>query len=370
MRMMIIGFMVASSAAFLSCAPTSSSCAGVDPLCNPYLTGVLYSHKDRSKVVPKYMLAAASGSMEVHLYNLDRDSGALGLSSSITVGTNPQPAGISGHYYYVPNNGSSNVSMLSFAGGSLTSLGTIGTNANPTFAAVHPYNGRVYVGSFSGNIEIFQQNTDGTLTSQTNFNTGSGGTINLLVFIHDGATALVTDANTHVLRQYDVNSDGTLSLTAQPATGTQPSTIDLDREKRFAYVPNQTSNDITVFDLISGTASPKHSVSLGVSPTTSFLSPGPGNFLFTSANTPNELYVHRVDHDTGNLTQVDKITGFNGIILTKVEATGNYAYVSETLAGTISTYVLDRQTGGLTLSSSVAVSNPSFIDFVNEVVEE
>jgi 6-phosphogluconolactonase len=165
--------------------------------------------------------------------------------------------------------------------------------AGAVSVAVSPDRSSVYVSSVLGTIYQYDVGADGTLSPKN----PSSITVNPPgVFLSgvavspDGRSVYVASfgtaaANTNLVYQFDVGTDGTLSSKSPPtvAAGERATSVAVSPDGKSAYVTNSASDTVSQYSVGSnGALSLKRSVGAGDSPTEVIVSPDGGSAYVTN----------------------------------------------------------------------------------------
>jgi 6-phosphogluconolactonase (cycloisomerase 2 family) len=292
---------------------------------------------------------------------------------------------------------------------------TQSTNGNqPNVVAVTPNNKFMYTGSADGNIDAYSVNTDGTLVIlgapfanagsvrglaidpagkflfASDYNNAriytfsinqSTGRLTLVTFTGVGTQprGLATDSGGHLyaalsgansVGQYNIDSStGALSSIASPiAAGTTPDRVVVTPNGQNVYVSNFGADTISGYSIGGGGA-----LSLVGNTTVGTLPLGlavhqNGQFLIITLNgfgTTDNVLVYRINAG-GSLTSVatGSSLGSTGAAATGVtiDPTGQYLYVANGAANSISKFNFNSVTGGLSARVTFATGNvPQFL---------
>jgi len=157
------------------------------------------------------------------------------------------------------------------------------------------------------------------------------------------------------------------------AAGTGPRSVTVDPSSKFAYVANQTSNDVSAYTINAVTGALTRIpcvVGVGVScngnnflagtvPASVAVDPS-GKFAYVANQTSNDVSAYTINATTGALTRILCVVGvgvscnFNGDFLAgtvpasvTVDPSGKFAYVANFSANDVSAYTIGAATGAL-----------------------
>src|SRR6266571_7365930 len=137
------------------------------------------------------------------------------------------------------------------------------------------------------------------------------------------------------------------------AAGNSPNSIVLDPANKFAYVANQTGNDISLFKIDSSTGGISEVMPrtpAGISPVALAMDSA-GAFLFAANVSSSDISVYSINAGTGVLTEVSgspfpTSAGASPVALT-VSPSGKYLYVASSTLGLVFGYSIGSGTGVL-----------------------
>src|SRR6266704_1300469 len=120
------------------------------------------------------------------------------------------------------------------------------------------------------------------------------------------------------------------------AAGNSPNSIVLDPANKFAYVANQTGNDISLFKIDSSTGGISGSpfpTSAGASPVALTVSPS-GKYLYVASSTLGLVFGYSIGSGTGVLQQVpdSPFTVGSGPFSVAVDPAEHFVYVANSLS--------------------------------------
>jgi len=339
---MAIGLLIAFNG---NCARIS--CQAADSSCNPFaiLAGVrffprfIYSRNLTAATITGYSIDYTSGALSsagfvsgdassslsmrpdgallysansahINTYFINQDSGALTLSNNQSASAPVMfLTDSNGRFGYSFATGSNSIDtyLLNDSGGmSFVSSSTDSGGMN--YAAFHPGGRLLYVAnSTSGDISTFTVDPSSGATSL--LGQAPLAVARSVAIDPFGRFAYATD-NTALLKIFQINVDGTLSLLGNATTGTFNTFVCASSDGRFVYTTNQTSADVSVLSVSS----------------------------------------------TGILTNVANRSAGSGPIGCALDRSGKYAYVN-TPVGNVVPYSIDKSTGDLTQLSPIAAGS-------------
>lgn len=384
----------------------------------------------------RFAYAAAPDSSELYTYTIDQATGALTevANSRVAIGTalGGMTLERNGRYLYLfnPTPGTISAFAIDASTGVLTALtgSPFSAGANAAFAAMHP-NGRfIYVKhsvptqtSASGLTVFAIDASSGALSeiAGSPFDTGA----NPIATSFDSTGRylfaghlLVSGAPEFNVRAYTVDATtGALSdIAGSPfATGSYPSAVAVDPSRKYLYVTNQLSNQLTAYRIENGSGelTQLQGAPANAGSTPTFISVAedttplqlqskfvyvldligntvrsftidadgmlsPGATPLTLANSPSSItldpknhyaYVTNFTDDTVGIYSVAAATGAlteiagspvpigNSPRSLVIEPTGRYAYVASMAANSIEKLTIDPATGALSSPVSINV---------------
>lgn len=351
----------------------------------------------------RFAYVTNQGSHDVSAYRIDAASGALtpiecstgfgcnGVNfaagdTPITVAMDP-----SGRFAYVVNSGTFSGSFDVFVyaidatTGALTrratvrTRGTGGANAATAIALTRGTTPVTYTPAFA-----YAANSNTDDVSAYTINAASGG----LVPVNNGAGftagtsprsvavdpsgrfAYVANQGSHDVSAYRIDAtSGALTQVACATAancnganfmaGTEPRSIAVDPSGRFVYVANQSSGDVSAFEIDTATGALTNSkvpVTAGSGPRSVTVDPT-GRFAYAANFNAGNVSAYTIDASDGTLLQIDcgGGTGCNGAnfaagsnpVSVSVETSGRYAYVVNEGADSVSIFAIAPVTGAL-----------------------
>jgi 6-phosphogluconolactonase (cycloisomerase 2 family) len=341
----------------------------------------------------RFAYVANYGSANVSAYAINATSGALTAlaGSQFTVGANPSSVSVdpSGKFLYVTSSGSNDTTVFTLdaptglpiaartvAGrsGSLEMAMTKGTTAvryTPKFA---------YVGNPAGAITAYTISaTDGALT--VGASAAIGGSVSSIAVDPSARFAYVANQSANNISIFNIDSaSGNLTTTVgpEPTGGTSPQSVIVDPSGRFAYVVNADSSGTVSAYTIGATngaltridADPTspgiQNFAAGAYPRSAAVDPA-GRFLYAANSSSNTVSVYAIDASTGTLTAAGPAvtTGASSAPSSiTVDPTGRFAYVANGLSNTVSVFRIDPASGALTAMGSPVASGGNGAGFI------
>ncbi|MBX9652247.1 lactonase family protein [bacterium] len=350
----------------------------------------------------------------IHLFQVDRQSGALKPFAVFEMGTSPSclVANEKGTRLYSANEtdrqgndkeGSVSSFAIDTANGTLELLNTVRSGgAGPTYVSLHPSGKFLFVANyFGGSIAVLPIQEDGKLGEATDVKKDLGklGPVraknappgSFAISGHDRTHAHMIQADPagkfviHVdlgldqifIWKFD-DQKGTLSPAATPSVSLPPG----DGPRHFHFHPNgkwfysiqEESSTLVVFDYDSsnGKLSARQTIStlpphfVGSNFCSEVLVSPNGRFVYAGNRLHDSIGIFNIG-PTGELTykgeewtRGDYPRSFN------FDPTGRFLYCCNQRADSIAVFEVDDQTGGLSFTGEyVPVGNPSIIVFVN-----
>ncbi len=165
----------------------------------------------------------------------------------------------------------------------------------------------------------------------------------------------LTAVNDVSATRYGLQNTGLLTAGTDVAAGSTPRSVTIDPTGRFAYVPNQNSNTVSVYTInqLTGELTAGTAVAAGSQPTRVAVDPT-GRFAYVTNLNSNTVSIYTIDHLTGALTAGDTVAAGGGPRNVIVDPTGRFAYVTNNGGNTVSVYTINQVTGALTAGTAVA----------------
>ncbi len=249
--------------------------------------------------------------------------------------------------------------------------------APPSRLAVNPLGTFAYAANYkTGNVSAFTiNNTTGVLSPVAGSPFAAGTNPNSATIDPSGNFLYIANVNSNSVSAYAIDAlTGVLAeVGGSPfAAGTAPYTVTIMPTTavnpllagQIAYVPNVRSNSISAYRINTFTGSLSELIgdgspfAAGTNPSAITIDPT-GNFAYVSNNGSSTISVYTIDQTTGALVAgTAATTGLNPGPVAIASFAGpplaEYAYVSNTGAGTLSGFSIDLTFGTLTSNSSVA----------------
>src|SRR3984957_2072096 len=310
---------------------------------------------------PEYAYASNQSDNTVSQYRI----GAGGtLTSMGTQATGAEPNAIavvpSGRYLYVANWIDNTLSEYSVNAGSLTPIGTIATGVNPASITVDPTGSYVYVANLASNsVSEYAIGAGGMLTTIGTMAAGSGPAC--ITVDGTGHYVYTANQNSNDVSQYAIGTDGSLTSIGTVAAGTLPQSVAIDASGRYAYVANYNDGTITQYTLGTGGALTSiGSVAAGNSPESLAIDPT-GHYVYAANHGGNTVSEYQIGTG-GALVAIGTIASGSGPWFITIDPSGRYVYVANFNNSTVSQYTIGAG-GALAFIGTVATGNgPNAVD--------
>jgi 6-phosphogluconolactonase (cycloisomerase 2 family) len=365
--------------------------------------------------VPKTQVDLPPGNGRgIHIFQVDRDTGALAPHAIVEIGTSPSCLALNadGTRLYSANetdrvgdNDEGTVSAFAINpnDGKLKLLNAARAGgAGPTYISLHP-NGRflLVANYFSGSVAVLPILADGRLGEPTDVKNPAGkvgptraqsappGSFAFSGHDHTHAHMIQADPAGHFVLHADLGLDqlfvwkfddnrGTLSFNSPPSVALPPG----DGPRHFHFHPNgrwlysiQEEGSAIVrfdYDSQSGRLTARHTISTlppgyaGSNFCSEILVSSDGRFVYAGNRLHDSIGIFAVG-PTGDLTHVaDEWTRGDYPRSFTFDPTGNFLYCCNQRADNVTTFKVDRQTGRLTFTGRYTpVGNPSHIVFLD-----
>ncbi len=336
----------------------------------------------------------------IYVYRFNSDTGALTYKSEATGIENPSYLTVSedGNYVYSVNEvggGNGGVSAFSFdpAAGRLDFLNRVSSGGDsPCYISVDDANKYVFVGNYGGgSLSAVPIKTDGSLDSgiQTVQHQGSSvgrgqdnPHVHAAVLSPDSRYLFAPDLGTDKVNIYSVamSKEDPLSP-ANPSfvevqKGSGPRHFTFHPNGKFAYVIQEITGDVTVFDYKNGKLTAKQTITLGsdgykekgdtAAAADIHISPD-GNFLYGSLRgSANELVIYAINKK-GKLKYKGRQATLGKTPRNfALDPTGRFVLVGNSGDDTIVIFKRDIKTGMLTpTGEKIQVSSPVCLKFTD-----
>ena len=234
---------------------------------DPVLSGTAGSAAKSVTADPwgRFVYVANQGAHNISAFSIDQSSGVLTVRATIASGIAPSgPSSVvvdpSGRFAYVANQTTNNVSAyrIDQVTGELTSVGAtiaVGGTSGPSSVVVDPSGRYAFVANqTSDNVSSYTIDRITGVLSNTSVTLVALGDPSLVgpssvVVDPTGRWAYVTNQTTNNVARYIITSLGGLITPSAIQAGTAPVSIGIDAGGKFAYVVNKISNDISAYSI-------------------------------------------------------------------------------------------------------------------------
>ncbi len=336
----------------------------------------------------------AGKSQGIYVYSFNTETGEFTYKAEEGSITNPSFFAITEDHkniYSVSEEAGGTISAFSFDAktGKLVFLNSVSSGgSDPCYVSIDSKNKFVFVGNYSGgsvsaipinsnrslsaNIQTFQHEGSGALSNQEKAH------VHAAVLSKDNRYLFVPDLGTDKVNIYavDVSKPKPLTIAEQAyvsvAAGGGPRHFTFDPSEKYAYLIQEMSGIVTVYDYTNGKLREKQTVSM---PADGFIgkidaadihiSPD-GKFLYGSMRGDiNELGIYAIDQ-TGNLTFVGRQSTLGRTPRNfSIDPSGNFLLVANQNTDEIIVFKRDKKTGLLTSTGKkISVGKPVCLKFV------
>ena len=186
-------------------------------------------------------------------------------------------------------------------------------------------------------------------SSNSSSSSGSSGSLSF---------AYVANQSSNDVSAYSINAT-TGALTAVPgspfAAGSGPNSVTVDPTGKFAYATNAASNDISVYTINQTTGALSAGAAVAAVPSPYSISVDPtGRFAYVANFFSNSVSAYTINTSTGALTAGATIAAGTGPTAVTVDPTGKFAYVANKNSNNVSVYTINTSSGALTAGTAVA----------------
>ena len=240
------------------------------------------------------------------------------------------------------------------------SIFSAATDTPSTTATASPGVGSfVYATNFNdGKISAFKRNVhSGALSLIGTVKAGTGGLMGLAITPNDGFLYAL-DSKANLIRQYGINSNGTLALIGTIATGGSPQQVAVDPTGSFVYTTN-LSGTVSQYTIGSSGALASNGTISGFNgqPFGSVAHPA-GGFIYVSDNSRGLVYSFSISSG-GQLTQVGSANpslgnqaGHPGLMTIAMDSSSSvFLFVTDTSLGIVSEFTIQSD-GSLLFGST------------------
>jgi len=223
-----------------------------------------------------------------------------------------------------------------------------------------------------GTVSAYTINSStGALTEITGspFAAGGAGALSFSVAVDPtGKFVYVANENSADVSAYTINSStGALTeITGSPfASGTYPYSVTVDPTGKFAYVANggfMDAGTVSAYTINSSTgalteitgspfAAGTYSFSVTVDPT--------GKFAYVVNESSDDIYAYTINSSTGALTEItgSPLAAGDEPRSVAVDPTGKFVYVANEISSDIYAYAINSSTGALTEITAIVGGN-------------
>lgn len=307
----ISGYTIDPVTGDLAPVPLSPFAAGTTPYTVAIIPSTAVSPALAGKIA--YVPNVNSNNISAYLIN---PTGSLtelvGVGSPFAAGANPSAITVdpTGSFAYVSNTGSSTISVYAIdqATGALVAGTPAITGVNPTVLAIDPLTKFAYVANTGSNSISFYviDPLSGNLT--TGLPAAAGVTPNALTMVPTGKFAYSAGYDSNIVAVYIIDQTaGTLTAGTTVLAGTNPYGFSIipataALSGQYAYVPNFTSNNISVYaiDQTTGALNVGTAVAAGTKPYAFTIAPT-GLFAYALNAGSNNISVYIISQTTGAL---------------------------------------------------------------------
>ncbi|MBY0514816.1 MAG: lactonase family protein [Gemmataceae bacterium] len=400
-----------SSAALAGAAPLF----GAQPKAGPPLVAYVGTFSSPLKdTLPTQVDLPPGNGRGIHLFRVDRDTGALTAAGVHEMGTSPSCLAVNaaGTRLYSANEtdrvgeakeGTVTAFAIDRADGSLKPLNTVRSGgAGPTYVSLHPSGKFLFVANyFGGSVAVLPVAADGRLGEPTDVKADAGkvgptraahappGSFAISGHDRTHAHQIVPDPAGRFVLHVDLGLDliyvwrfdaatGTLTPADPPAValppGDGPRHVHFHPNGRWLYSVQEEGSTVVRFDYDAATGK------LAAKQTVTTLPPGyagsnfcseilvsaDGKFVYVGNRLHDSIGVFAVGPD-GNLTHVDdEWTRGNYPRSFAFDPTGTFLYCCNQRADHVTAFKADRATGRLTFTGRFTpVGNPSHVVFLD-----
>ncbi|PHQ34145.1 beta-propeller fold lactonase family protein [Rhodopirellula bahusiensis] len=350
----------------------------------------------------------------IHLFEVDRESGALKAAGTFDLGSSPDCLVINAarDRLYSSNEtdrfgeaklGSVSAFAIDPVNGQLTLLNTVSSEGDgPTYVSIHPSGKFLFVANyFSGSVAVLPILPDGRLGEATDVkkDTGTIGPTeathappgSFAISGHDGSHAhmIEADPSGRFVLHVNLGLDKIFVWAFDASTGTltrnDPTSVDLpagDGPRHFDFHPNgrwlysiqEEGSTVTLFDYApsGGQLNSRQTVSslpvgfAGSNFCSEILVSHDGRFVYAGNRLHDSIGIFAIESD-GSLRQVgNEWTRGNYPRSFNFDPSGRFFYVCNQRADNVTVFRIDRDSGLLEFTNHYApVGNPSSITFVD-----
>jgi 6-phosphogluconolactonase (cycloisomerase 2 family) len=348
----------------------------------------------------------------IHLFRVDRDSGALTATGVVEMGTSPSCLAINaaGTRLYSANEtdrvgddkqGSVSAFAIDRATGSLKVLNTVRSGgAGPTYISLHPSGKHLFVANyFGGSVAVLPVVDDGHLGEATDVKVDAGKVgparaphappgsfafsghdrthAHMIQADPTGRFVIHCDLGLDLLYIWRFDADRGVLLPGDPPTvalppGDGPRHFHFHPNGRWFYSIQEEGSTLALFDWDAGRLNPRQTISTlppgfaGSNFCSEILLSSDGRFVYAGNRLHDSIGIFAVGSD-GTLTPVDDVwTRGNYPRSFAFDPTGRFLYCCNQRGDTVAVFRVDRSSGALMFTGHyAAVGNPSMIAFLD-----
>ena len=355
----------------------------------------------------------------IHIFKVDRASGALTPAGEFELGTSPSclVANAAGTRLYSANetdrngeekHGTCSAFAIDRATGKLTLLNTVGSGgAGPTYVSIHPTGKFLLVANyFGGSISVLPILPDGQLAPASDVKNDSGkigptkatnappGSFAFSGHDRTHAHQIASDPTGRYVLHVDLGLDQIFIWRFDPTKGklapSRTASVSLppgDGPRHFHFHPNgrwfysiqEEGSTVVLFDYDGelGRLTARQTLSTlpagiaGSNFCSEILVSSDGKFVYAGNRLHDSIAIFSIGDD-GTLKYIDEEwTRGNYPRSFTFDPTGRFLYCCNQRADNVTIFEVNRQTGGLTFTGRyVAVGNPSIVTFVDTTAKK
>ncbi len=334
----------------------------------------------------------------IYVYKFDTKTGTTTLEQTAAGVKDPSYLAVSAddRFVYAVNESHNpkgdSVSAFSFDGrsGKLSYINSLPSYGNdPCYVSVDKSNRNLFVANYSsGNLSVYSLKRDGGIGDSLQTIQHTGGSIDAsrqksphvhaVILSPNEKYLIADDLGTDKVYEYDYRPQNKQPLTpAAQATiavkpGAGPRHLVFSRDAKHAYLVQEITAVVTVFNYAGGKLNPVQTISMenadfkGINGAADVhLSPD-GKFLYASnRGEANDIVVFKVDGNTGKLTFVERQPTFGKAPRNfAIDPSGNFLLVANQNSDDIYTFKINKTTGKLTRTGTkLEISHPVCLKF-------
>lgn len=399
-----------SSALVAGTAPLLASFATAQESSKPLLAYVGTFSSPLKDVLPTQVDLPPGNGRGIHIFRVNRTSGALTAAGTYDLGTSPSCLAVNkaGTHLYSANEtdrvGDSKegtVSAFAIDGddGQLTLLNTVRSGgAGPTYVSIHPSGKYLLVANyFGGSVSVLPILADGKLGNASDVKNDAGkigptkatnappGSFAFSGHDRTHAHMIEADPSGRFVLHVDLGLDQIIvwKLDAEQGKLSDPQIVSLppgDGPRHFHFHPNgkwfysiqEEGSTIVLFDYDNGKLTSRQTISTlpagfaGSNFCSEILVSADGKYVYAGNRLHDSIGIFSIG-TTGELTYVgEEWTRGNYPRSFNFDPTGNFLYCCNQRGDNVATFAVNKQTGGLKFTGHyTAVGNPSIIVFLD-----